>query len=151
MCSVVGPLAGGFLSKPEENFPGLVKLMPWLRNVRYWIPCFVGSVLCMFTAIFTWVTAPETLPREVAKKAREDKKRNAARVEQIKEQKAANQTLTTEEEMMLVLSRDSYFDLLFEKRVLTTCVLYGMYFHYGLVNPLYSFYLLYLFAYLLPS
>ena len=98
-----------------------------MRNVRYWIPCFVGSILCIFTAIFTWVTAPETLPREVSKKAREDKKRNASRVVKIKEKKSQGQTLTNEEEMLLVLSRDGYLDLLFDKRVLITTVLYGMF------------------------
>ena len=72
------------------------------------------------------MTAPETLPREVSKKAREDKKRNASRVVQIKEKKSKGQALTNEEEMLLVLSRDSYLDLLFDKRVLITTVLYGM-------------------------
>ena len=84
-------------------------------------------IAIIFTAIFTWVTAPETLPREVSKKAREDKKRNAGRVIKIKEKKSQGQTLTNEEEMLLVLSRDGYLDLLLDKRVLITTVLYGMF------------------------
>ena len=93
MSRIVGPLVGGFLSKPEENFPGLVKLMPWLRKVRYWIPCFVGSVLCLFTAIFTVFAAPETLSREMAKKEKEEKKKNAKRVEEIKMKEKSGKTL----------------------------------------------------------
>ena len=80
MNRIVGPLVGGFLSKPEENFPALVHLMPWLRKVRYWIPCFVGGLLCLFTVIFTAFAAPETLSREKAKKAKQEKKRNAKKV-----------------------------------------------------------------------
>lgn len=52
-------------------------MMPWLRNVRYWIPCFVGGILCLFTAIFMIFRAPETLSREQAKQAKLDKKKNA--------------------------------------------------------------------------
>ena len=118
-------MVGGFLSKPEENLPGLVKLMPWLRKVRYWIPCFVGSVLCLFTAIFTIFAAPETLSRESAKKARIEKKQNGNRVKQIIKDKKAGKQLTSEEEMLVALSKDSYFDLILDKRVLTACTLYG--------------------------
>ena len=118
-------MVGGFLSKPEENLPGLVKLMPWLRKVRYWIPCFVGSVLCLFTAIFTIFAAPETLSRESAKKARIEKKQNGNRVKQIIKDKKAGKQLTSEEEMLVALSKDSYFDLILDKRVLIACTLYG--------------------------
>ena len=125
---MVGPLVGGFLSKPEENFPSIVKVMPWLRKVRYWIPCFFGSILCLFTAIFTWITAPETVSREMAKKAKEEKKRNQSRVAKIKESKEQGKSLSTEDEMLLALSQDTYIDLIQNKRVITACSLYGMYF-----------------------
>lgn len=123
---IVGPLVGGFLSKPEENLPDLVKLMPWLRKVRYWIPCFVGSVLCLFTAIFTVFAAPETLSREMAKKEKEEKKKNAKRVEEIKIKQKAGKTLTREEEMLVVLSQDTYLHLFCNKRVIIACLLYGI-------------------------
>ena len=125
MSRIVGPLVGGFLSKPEENFPGLVKLMPWLRKVRYWIPCFVGSVLCLFTAIFTVFAAPETLSREMAKKEKEEKKKNAKRVEEIKMKEKSGKTLIREEEMLLMLSQDTYLHLICNKRVFVACLLYG--------------------------
>lgn len=99
--------------------------MPWLRKVRYWIPCFVGSVLCLFTAIFTIFAAPETLSRESAKKARIEKKQNGNRVKQIIKDKKAGKQLTSEEEMLVALSKDSYFDLILDKRVLIACTLYG--------------------------
>ena len=103
----------------------MVKLMPWLRKVRYWIPCFVGSVLCLFTAIFTIFAAPETLSRESAKKAKEQKKKNSSRVKQlIKDQKQGKQ-MSKEDEMLIALSKDSYFDLILNKRVLIACSLYG--------------------------
>ena len=99
--------------------------MPWLRKVRYWIPCFVGSVLCLFTAIFTIFAAPETLSRESAKKAKEQKKKNSSRVKQlIKDQKQGKQ-ISKEDEMLIALSKDSYFDLILNKRVLIACSLYG--------------------------
>ena len=126
---MVGPLVGGFLSKPEENFPSIVKAMPWLRKVRYWIPCFFGSILCLFTAIFTWIAAPETVSREMAKKAKEEKKRNQARVAKIKENKEQGKSITTEDEMLLALSQDTYLDLIQNKRVITACSLYGMHFY----------------------
>ena len=126
LARIVGPLVGGFLSKPEENLVGLVKLMPWLRKVRYWIPCFVGSVLCLFTAIFTIFAAPETLSRESAKKAKEQKKKNSSRVKQlIKDQKQGKQ-ISKEDEMLIALSKDSYFDLILNKRVLIACSLYAV-------------------------
>lgn len=125
MSRIVGPLVGGFLSKPEENFPGLVKLMPWLRKVRYWIPCFVGSVLCLFTAIFTVFAAPETLSREMAKKEKEEKKKNAKRVEEIRMKEKSGKTLIREEEMLLMLSQDTYLHLICNKRVFVACLLYG--------------------------
>ena len=121
---IVGPLVGGFLSKPEENFPSLVHLMPWLRKVRYWIPCFVGGVLCLFTAIFTAFAAPETLPREAAKKAKEDKKRNAMKVVGINKRLEKGEKISLEEEMLIELSRDNYFDLVRNKEIFLSCLSY---------------------------
>lgn len=126
MSRVVGPLVGGFLSKPEENFPSLVHMMPWLRNVRYWIPCFVGGILCLFTAIFMIFRAPETLSREQAKQAKLDKKKNAERVKEIKLKLEAKKQITKEEEMLLMLSRDTYFDLFRNRNVMITCTLYAL-------------------------
>ena len=126
MSRVVGPLVGGFLSKPEENFPSLVHMMPWLRNVRYWIPCFVGGILCLFTAIFMIFRAPETLSREQARQAKIDKKKNAERVKEIKLKLEAKKQITKEEEMLLMLSRDTYFDLFRNRNVMITCTLYAL-------------------------
>lgn len=117
---------GGFLSKPEENFPSLVHVMPWLRKVRYWIPCFVGGVLCLFTAIFTAFAAPETLPREAAKKAKEEKKKNAARVKDINVKLARGEKITVEEEMLIELSHDSYFHLVRDKEIFLSCLSYSL-------------------------
>ena len=100
--------------------------MPWLRKVRYWIPCFVGGVLCLFTAIFTAFTAPETLPREAAKKAKEDKKRNAMKVVGINKRLQKGEKISLEEEMLVELSHDNYFDLVRNKYVVIACISYGM-------------------------
>ena len=100
--------------------------MPWLRKVRYWIPCFVGGVLCLFTAIFTAFVAPETLPREAAKKAKEDKKKNALRVKEINKKMERGDKLTLEEEMLVDLSRDTYFDLIRNRNIIIACTSYGM-------------------------
>ena len=116
------------MSKPEENFPSLVRLMPWLRKVRYWIPCFVGGVLCLFTAIFTAFVAPETLPHEAAKKAKEDKKKNALRVKEINEKKDKGDKLTLEEEMLVDLSHDSYINLVRDRDIFLSCLSYSIVF-----------------------
>lgn len=125
LCSIVGPLVGGFLSKPEENFPSLVRMMPWLRKVRYWIPCFVGGVLCLFTAIFTAFAAPETLPREAAKKAKEEKKKNAVRVKGINAKLERGEKITVEEEMLVELSHDSYLHLVRDRDIFLSCLSYS--------------------------
>ena len=101
-------------------------MMPWLRNVRYWIPCFVGGILCLFTAIFMIFRAPETLSREQARQAKIDKKKNAERVKEIKLKLEAKKQITKEEEMLLMLSRDTYFDLFRNRNVMITCTLYAL-------------------------
>ena len=126
MIRIVGPLVGGFLSKPEENFPALVHLMPWLRKVRYWIPCFVGGVLCLFTAIFTAFAAPETLSREKAKKAKQEKKRNAKKVVIIDKKLKNGEYITLEEEMLVELSHDSYFYLIRDRLIFLSCLSYSI-------------------------
>lgn len=70
--------------------------------------------------------APETLSREQAKQAKLDKKKNRERVKQIKVKLAAKQSITSEEEMLLTLSRDTYFDLLHNRNVMISCILYAL-------------------------
>ena len=101
--------------------------MPWLRKVRYWIPCFVGGVLCLFTAIFTAFVAPETLSREAAKKAKEDKKKNAVRVKAINEKLNKGEKISLEEEMLVELSHDSYFDLVRNREIFLACFSYSIF------------------------
>ena len=124
-CSIFGPLVGGFLSKPEDNFPGLVRLMPWLRKVRYWIPCFVGGFFCFITALVTAFTAPETNPRSAALQAKKEKEENKERVAEIEKKTKNGETLTNEETMLLELSHGSYYYLLRNKLVMITTTLYG--------------------------
>lgn len=69
--------------------------------------------------------APETLSREQAKQAKLDKKKNRERVKQIKVKLAAKQSITSEEEMLLTLSRDTYLDLLHNRNVMISCILYA--------------------------
>ena len=123
--SIFGPLAGGFLSKPEDNFPGLVRLMPWLRKVRYWIPCFVGGLFCFITALVTAFTAPETNLRSAALQAKKEKEENKERVAEIEKKAKKGETLTNEETMLLELSHGSYYYLLRNKLVMITTILYG--------------------------
>ena len=134
MNRIVGPLVGGFLSKPEENFPALVHLMPWLRKVRYWIPCFVGGLLCLFTAIFTAFAAPETLSREKAKKAKQEKKRNAKKVVIIDKKLKNGESITLEEEMLVELSHDSYFYLIRDRLIFLSCLSYSIFYSFHLIT-----------------
>ena len=134
MNRIVGPLVGGFLSKPEENFPTLVHLMPWLRKVRYWIPCFVGGVLCLFTVICTACAAPETLSREKAKKAKQEKKRNAKRVVIIDKKLKNGESITLEEEMLVELSHDSYFYLVRDRLIFLSCLSYSIFYSFHLIT-----------------
>ena len=65
------------------------------------------------------------LKAEGKKKAKEQKKKNSSRVKQlIKDQKQGKQ-ISKEDEMLIALSKDSYFDLILNKRVLIACSLYG--------------------------
>ena len=70
--------------------------------------------------------APETLSREQARQAKIDKKKNAERVKEIKLKLEAKKQITKEEEMLLMLSRDTYFDLFRNRNVMITCTLYAL-------------------------
>ena len=61
----------------------------------------------------------------MAKKEKEEKKKNAKRVEEIKVKQKSGKTLTREEEMLVVLSQDTYLHLICNKRVIIACLLYG--------------------------
>ena len=87
MFSILGPTLGGYLSRPEENFPELTKRYPVLRDViassvgsnlqyRYYIPCFTAFLICLFILIMVLFCLPETLSKEDVRRNNELLKRS---------------------------------------------------------------------------
>lgn len=51
MFSILGPTLGGYLSRPEENFPELSKRYPLLRDVPVCLSNLTGSIAIIFRAL----------------------------------------------------------------------------------------------------
>ncbi|GEM08253.1 MFS multidrug transporter [Rhodotorula toruloides] len=49
--SIIGPLLGGYLSHPAENFPSLFGNSTFFRNNPYALPCFVGALFPFLGAL----------------------------------------------------------------------------------------------------
>ncbi|KAI0244144.1 hypothetical protein L0F63_001160 [Massospora cicadina] len=60
---IVGPVLGGFLTHPAENFPQLFGNVQFLKDYPYFLPCGVTSFLCGIGSIFAYICLEETLTR----------------------------------------------------------------------------------------
>ncbi|BGO90910.1 hypothetical protein NBRC10512_002338 [Rhodotorula toruloides] len=49
--SIIGPLLGGYLSHPADNFPSLFGHSTFFRNNPYALPCFVGALFPFLGAL----------------------------------------------------------------------------------------------------
>ncbi|KAG8960808.1 hypothetical protein FRC00_014094 [Tulasnella sp. 408] len=70
--STIGPLIGGFLSRPHEKFPTLFDNEFW-RTYPYFLPCICASFLCLTAAVIVALCFEESLPALRRKKTFEDK------------------------------------------------------------------------------
>ncbi|GAA5847710.1 hypothetical protein JCM9279_004995 [Rhodotorula babjevae] len=59
--SVIGPLLGGYLSHPADNFPSLFGGSAFLRANPYALPCFIGALFPFLGAIVGFLFLDETL------------------------------------------------------------------------------------------
>ncbi|KAI9295589.1 MFS general substrate transporter [Neoconidiobolus thromboides FSU 785] len=73
--SIIGPILGGYLSDPIQQYPGfftnpgIVKL---LTEYPYFLPCFVSSSLCLISSIIGLLFLKETLPKKVKNKQNDE-------------------------------------------------------------------------------
>ncbi|GAA5893320.1 hypothetical protein JCM8208_004408 [Rhodotorula glutinis] len=59
--SVIGPLLGGYLSHPADNFPSLFGGSTFLRTNPYALPCFIGALFPFLGAVVGFFFLDETL------------------------------------------------------------------------------------------
>ncbi|KAJ9053357.1 hypothetical protein DSO57_1024873 [Entomophthora muscae] len=60
---IVGPILGGFLTHPAENFPWLFGNNQFLKAYPYFLPCGLTSSFCLIGAFFAHFFLQETLQR----------------------------------------------------------------------------------------
>ncbi|CAH1768179.1 13673_t:CDS:2 [Entrophospora sp. SA101] len=58
--SMLGPVIGGFLSHPADNFPKIFGNCPFLKSFPYFLPCFVASIVSFIGLIIGYFYLPET-------------------------------------------------------------------------------------------
>lgn len=126
--STVGPTLGGFLSKPEENFPKLAIQFPILREYRYYIPCFAACFICFAILLIVLFCLPETLSKEDARKNIALMRRSEEGMKLLKEKRERdpNYVPTEEEHIQEILTEGTYPRLLTNRRVFLACLYYGM-------------------------
>ncbi|KAI8393986.1 major facilitator superfamily domain-containing protein [Radiomyces spectabilis] len=69
--SIIGPMLGGFLSKPVEHYPAIFGrggfLTDFLTEYPYFLPCFISAVICAFGLVFGMFYLEETLAKCIKK------------------------------------------------------------------------------------
>ncbi|CED84579.1 Permease of the major facilitator superfamily [Phaffia rhodozyma] len=76
---VIGPLIGGYTSKPAEKFP-TVFTSPFWKIYPYFLPCLIGSSIAFLSCLVTLFFLSETLQ---SKKRRDAEAILAAQIEQV--------------------------------------------------------------------
>ncbi|KAK8803490.1 hypothetical protein WA158_001184 [Blastocystis sp. Blastoise] len=143
--NVLGPSLGGILSKPTQNMPWLVDAIPYVKEIPYYIPCFVGSILTLIIFLIVLFGLPETLPKNERDKNRSSKKQMKESIKSIEAKKKQNPDYEyTEKEIALVSWKgDNYGHLFTEKNAFLTCALYGiMSFLQGMHDAVYPLWVL---------
>ncbi|KZP07582.1 MFS general substrate transporter [Athelia psychrophila] len=65
---VVGPIIGGALSHPAEQWPGTLGKIAFLRQHPYALPCFTAASIPLAAFVFVTLFFKETLPSALASK-----------------------------------------------------------------------------------
>ncbi|RCI06858.1 hypothetical protein CU098_008806 [Rhizopus stolonifer] len=64
--SIIGPMLGGFLSHPVQNYPSIFGhlgyLTDFLTEYPYFLPCFISAFICVLGLIFGFFYLEETHP-----------------------------------------------------------------------------------------
>jgi MFS family permease len=58
---ILGPLLGGYLSKPAERYPDIFGNITLLQKFPYFLPCAVSALLCFCSMVFGSIYLEETL------------------------------------------------------------------------------------------
>ncbi|PPQ78552.1 hypothetical protein CVT25_011824 [Psilocybe cyanescens] len=61
--NIIGPLIGGALANPAEQFPGLFDYT-FFKDYPYFLPCFITGLLAFIVGVLTALYLEETLPRK---------------------------------------------------------------------------------------
>ncbi|EGF99299.1 uncharacterized protein MELLADRAFT_94765 [Melampsora larici-populina 98AG31] len=67
--SIIGPLIGGFLAFPAQNFPSTFGNWNFFINYPYFLPCFAGAMLNIFAIFLGIFFLKETLASKQKKKS----------------------------------------------------------------------------------
>jgi hypothetical protein len=59
--STIGPLIGGSLSKPAEQFPGLFGRLELFKAYPYLLPCGISACYAIFAMFIAWSFLKEVL------------------------------------------------------------------------------------------
>ncbi|KAH8919466.1 MFS general substrate transporter [Atractiella rhizophila] len=62
--SIIGPLAGGYLAHPTDQWPRLFGSIDLFQRHPYFLPCFIASLLNLFAILMGAFFLKETLPRK---------------------------------------------------------------------------------------
>ncbi|KAF7985324.1 hypothetical protein HWV62_6515 [Athelia sp. TMB] len=68
---VIGPMIGGVLSHPAEQWPSTAGRIPFLRQYPYALPCFTAALIPLGAFVFIAVFFRETLPSAMESKKRQ--------------------------------------------------------------------------------
>ncbi|KAH9810157.1 major facilitator superfamily domain-containing protein [Melampsora americana] len=67
--SIIGPLIGGFLASPAQNFQSIFGTWKFLIDYPYFLPCFVGGMFNFFGILLGLFVLEETLASKQKKKS----------------------------------------------------------------------------------
>ncbi|KAK8812471.1 hypothetical protein WA158_007705 [Blastocystis sp. Blastoise] len=62
--SLIGPIAGGYLSQINSYWPQLITAFPFLKDSPFFVPCIFCGLFIFISIIITYFYLPETLKKE---------------------------------------------------------------------------------------
>ncbi|EGG11782.1 uncharacterized protein MELLADRAFT_90794 [Melampsora larici-populina 98AG31] len=66
--TIVGPVMGGYLAQPAEQYPSLFGEITFLKNYPYFLPCFVAGSTNALAVLLGFIYLEETLESKQTKK-----------------------------------------------------------------------------------